>query len=99
MRVLSALEQKNCDLTKIEVYEVTSLMGDVASEVPADNAMPCGIVLLIEFLLYECCDILFNVVFFQSLSGTIHSILLHLLGHVRILDDCLSFRHFVQLSD
>ena len=28
------------------------------------------------------------------LSGTVNSILLHFLGHIRIFDDCLSIRHF-----
>lgn len=37
---------------------------------------------------------LFNVVFANGLRCTIDCVLLHLLGHVRILDDCLSlFRH------
>jgi len=99
MESLSTLEQKNCNLAEIEVNEVTSLVGHVASEISSNDAMPCGVILFVEFLLYECSNVLFNVVFFQSLSCAVHSILLHLLGHIRILDNCLPVRHFVWLAD
>jgi len=90
---LSTLEQEDGNLAQIEVNEVASLMGHVAPEITPNDAVPCGVVLLVELLLYECRNVLFNVVFLQSLGCAVHSILLHLLGHVRIFDDCLPVRH------
>merc|ERR1711971_1313856 len=72
---LSALEEKYCDLAKVEVDEMSGLMSDVGTKVPANNAVPCEVVL------------------FQGLGGAVDSVLLHLLGHVRILDHCLPVRH------
>lgn len=79
---LDALEQKDSLLAQVEVDEVPLLMGHVASEITSDNALPCWIVLLVKFLFYICCNVLPKVEPFQSLCCTIHSILLHLLGHV-----------------
>lgn len=58
---LSTLEQKNCYLAKVEVDEVTSLMCDVAAEIPPNNAMPGWVVLLVEFLLDECSNVLSEI--------------------------------------
>merc|ERR1719221_1977059 len=38
-------------------------------------------------------DILRFFLLFQCLGGTIHSVLLHLFGHVSIFDDGFSVRH------
>ena len=65
---LSALEEKNGNLAKIEVDEVFGLVGNVRSEVPSDNAMPCGVVLLVEFLLDVCGNVLLDVVFLEGLG-------------------------------
>ena len=62
------LEEKDGDLTKIEVDEVLGLVGHVGAEVTADNTMPGGVVLFVEFLLDEGCDILLNVVALKSLG-------------------------------
>lgn len=44
------LEQEDGHLAQVEVNEVLRLMGDVATEVPPHNAMPCWIVLLVKLL-------------------------------------------------
>lgn len=36
---------------------------------------------------------LFYVEFLKGLSGAVDGVLLHLLGHVGVLDDCLAVRH------
>ena len=69
------------------------LVGDVGTEVSAHDAVPCGVVLLVEFLLYECSDVLLNVVLFECLGRDIDSILLHILGHVCVFDDCFTICH------
>lgn len=43
-------EEKDGHLAQVEVDEVLRLVGDVAAEVPPDNAVPGGIVLLIKLL-------------------------------------------------
>ena len=42
-----------------------------------DDAMPCGVVLLIEFFLDEGSDILLNVELLESLGSNIDGVLLH----------------------
>lgn len=43
-------EEKDGHLAQVEVNEMLRLVGDVAAEVPPDNAVPGGIVLLIKLL-------------------------------------------------
>merc|ERR1740123_1300643 len=90
---LSALEEEYCDLAKVEVDEMSGLMSDVGTKVPSNNAVPCGVVLFVKLLLDVSCNVLLNVVLLQSLGGAVDGILLHFLGHVRILDHCLPVRH------
>ena len=59
--VLTRLEQKYCDLAKIEVYEVLGFVRDIGAKVAAHNTMPCRVILLVEFLLNISCDILQHV--------------------------------------
>ena len=72
MHHLTALEQKDGHLTQVEVDEVTGLVSHVASEVPAHDAVPSGVVLLVELLLDVGGDVLLDVVFFESLKSRIH---------------------------
>lgn len=95
---LTALEEEDSYLSQVEVDKVPCFMGDIGAKVAADNAMPSGVVLLVEFLLDVRRDILLDVVLFQSLSGAVHSILLHLLRHVGILDHGFAVRHFDSLK-
>ena len=80
-------------MSEIEVDEVLGLVGNVRTEVSAYNTMPGRVVLLVELLLNEGSNVLFNVEFLESLSRDIDSILLHVLRHVRVLDNCLSISH------
>ena len=89
----AGLEEKDGDLTKIEVDEVLGLVGHIGAEVTADNAMPGGVVLLVEFLLDEGGDVLLDVVALKGLGRDVDGVLLHVLGHVSILNNCLSFSH------
>ena len=61
------------------------LVSDVGSEVPANNTMPGGVVLLVELLLDVCGDVLLDVELLQGHIGTVDGVLLHLLVHVRVL--------------
>jgi len=92
--LLSTLEEKNSNLSKIEVDEVTSLVSHVASKVSANNAMPSWVIFLVKLFFDVSSNVLFNVVFLERLSCTVHCILLHLLRHVSIFDHGLSFSHF-----
>ena len=89
----AGLEQENSDLAKVEVDEVLGLVGDIGSEIAAHNAMPGGVVLLVELLLDERSDILLDVELLESLGRDIDSILLHVLRHISILNNSLSIRH------
>merc|ERR1719198_1099636 len=91
------LEQKNCNLSKVEVNEVLGLMRHVGAEVSTNHTVPSRVVLLVKLLLDESGDIFLNVVLFECLCGAIDGILLHILGHVRILDNCLPIRHFCMM--
>ena len=68
-------------------------MCDVRSEVSAHDAVPGGVVLLVELLLDVGGDVLLDVILLEGLGGAVHRVLLHLLGHVRVLDDGFPVRH------
>jgi len=82
----AALEEQNGHLAQVEVYEVARLVGHIRSEIATYDAVPGGIVLLVELLLDIGGNVLLDVVLLQRLGGTVDCILLHLLAHVRILD-------------
>lgn len=73
-------------------------MRDVRAKVPADDAVPGGVVLFVKLLLDVRGNVLFDVVLFQGLRRTVHRVLLHLLAHVGVLDDCLAIAHFAGAS-
>merc|ERR1740137_426421 len=85
---LTRLEEENCHLAQVEVDKVLGFMSNIASKIPSNNSMPCWVVLFVELLLDECCNVFLDVVFFQGLCGAVYCVLLHLLGHVSILDHC-----------
>lgn len=55
--------------------------------------MPGWVVFFVELFLDEGCDIFFDVELLEGLCGDINSVLLHVLRHVSILNNCLSIRH------
>lgn len=48
--ISARLEQKNGHLTQVEVDEMLCLVSHVAAEVPPNNAVPRGVVLLVKLL-------------------------------------------------
>ena len=87
------LEEEDSDLTKVEVDEVLGLVGNVGAEVASHDAMPGGVVLLVELLLDESGDVLLNVEALEGLGRDVDSILLHVLGHVSVLDNSFAVSH------
>ena len=55
---LTRFEQQDCDLSQVEIDEVFCFVRDVTTEVAAHDAVPCGVIFLIEFLLDVSCDVL-----------------------------------------
>lgn len=70
----------------------------VGAKVPADDAMPGGVVPFVEFFLDVRRNVLFDVVLFQGLRRTVHRVLLHLFAHVGVLDHCLTIAHFAAVA-
>jgi hypothetical protein len=87
---LPGLEEEDRDLAKVEVEEVLGLMGDVRAEVTANDAMPGGVVLLIELLLDVGSDVLLDVELLHGLGGHLNGVGLHVLGHIGVLDHGLA---------
>ena len=94
----AGLEEKDGDLTQVEVDEVLGLVGHIGAEVTADDAMPGGVVLLVKFLLDEGGDVLLDVVALKGLGRDVDGVLLHVLGHVSVLHNGLSVGHDVCLG-
>uniref|UniRef100_A0A669EL05 Uncharacterized protein n=2 Tax=Pseudocrenilabrinae TaxID=318546 RepID=A0A669EL05_ORENI len=87
-------------LAQIKVNEMLRLVGDVAAEVPPDNAVPGGVLCLdpsmhplLSHLLDVGCNVLLYVVLLHGLGGTVHRVLLHVLGHVCVLDHSFPVSH------
>ena len=74
------------------------LVRHIRAEVTADDAMPGGVVLLVEFFLDESGDILLNVELLECLSGDVDSVLLHIFGHVSVFHNGFAVCHFTCLS-
>ena len=51
---LARLEQQDGHLTKVKVDKVLGLVCDVGAKVAPDNAVPCGVVLLVKLLQKSC---------------------------------------------
>ena len=71
----SRLEEEHSHLSHVEIDEMLGLMGDIGAEVPAHNAVPGGVVLLVKLLLDVGGDVLLDVVLLQSLGRTVNSVL------------------------
>uniref|UniRef100_A0A8C1SHB0 Dynein light chain n=1 Tax=Cyprinus carpio TaxID=7962 RepID=A0A8C1SHB0_CYPCA len=97
MILKSRFEEQDGHLTQVEVDEMFGLVSHVAAEVPPHDAMPGGVVLFVKLLVVHLLDVggdvLLDVVLLERLCCTLHSVLLHLLRHVRVLDHGLSVRH------
>lgn len=68
-------------------------MGDVGTEVSTDDAVPGRVVLFVKLLLDVGGDVLLDIVLLEGLGRAVNGVLLHLLGHVRVLDHGLPVRH------
>ena len=84
------LKQEDCYLTHVEIDKMLCLVGNIGAEVPAYNAVPGWVVFLVELLLDVGRNIFFDVEFFQRNVCAINRVLLHLLVHISVLDNCLS---------
>ena len=60
--------------------------GAVCAAGLTDDAVPCGVVFLVELLLDVCGHVSLDAILGQCGGGNIDRLLLHLLRHVRILD-------------
>lgn len=80
-------------MAQVEINEMLCLVGDVAAKVPPDNAVPGGVIFLVKLLLDVGCDVLLDVILLHGLSGTVHGVLLHVLGHVCVLDHSFPVSH------
>ena len=81
-------------MTEVEIDEVLGLMSNVGPEVASHDAVPGGVVLLVEFLLDEGGDVLLDVELFEGLGADVDSVLLHVFGHVCVFNNCLAVCHF-----
>uniref|UniRef100_A0A1I8F398 RING-type domain-containing protein n=1 Tax=Macrostomum lignano TaxID=282301 RepID=A0A1I8F398_9PLAT len=86
------LEQQDGHLAQMKC--LVSWHVHVATEVAAHDAVPGRVVLLVELLLDVGGDVLLDVELLQSLGGAVNGILLHVLGHVGVLDDGLAPQTF-----
>ena len=74
-------------MTDIEVDEVLCFVGNEGSEGTANYAMPCWVVCLVKLFLDERCNILLDVEGVEGLDGGIDGLVLHIVGHIDILDN------------
>uniref|UniRef100_A0A8C6KKS9 Dynein light chain n=1 Tax=Nothobranchius furzeri TaxID=105023 RepID=A0A8C6KKS9_NOTFU len=73
-------------LAQVEINKMLCLMGDVAAKVPPNDAVPALLGTSPAHLLDVGCYVLLYVVLLHGLGGTVHGVLLHVLGHVCVLD-------------
>ena len=57
LEYLTRFEKEDGDLAQVEVDEVSGLVGDVRPEVPPNDAVPGGVVLLVKLLLDVGCQV------------------------------------------
>lgn len=70
-------------------HNATLTMGNITPKVLPDDDMPSGPMPSVKLLLDLRSNVLLDVVLFESCGGDIDGLLLHLLVHVHVLDDCL----------
>lgn len=57
---LTTLEQQDSNLSQVEVDEMARLVCHIAAEVATDYTMPSWVVLFVELLLDESCNVLWK---------------------------------------
>ena len=67
-------------------------LGLIALQIELSNfwALP---IFFVEFFFDVSCDVLFNVIFLESLCSALYNIRLHVLRHVSIFDNCFFLGH------
>uniref|UniRef100_A0A3Q3G419 Uncharacterized protein n=1 Tax=Labrus bergylta TaxID=56723 RepID=A0A3Q3G419_9LABR len=86
--LLTFLKPQDGHLAQIEVNEMLCLVGDVALHLDPSMHPSCP-----PHLLDVGCDVLLYVVLLHGLGGTVHRVLLHVLGHVCVLDHSFPVSH------
>ena len=85
-------------MADVEVDVFAGLVGNIATEVTARDAMPDALVLLLERALHEASDELLAGLGLEGTYGFVHAVVLHLVVHVDEFDNGLSKTHGVQFK-
>ena len=80
-------------MSHVEIDEMLGFVGDVGTEVSADDAVPGRIVFFVELLFDVGGDVLLDVVFLERLRCAVDGVLLHVFRHVSVLDYGFALRH------
>ena len=75
------LEEKDGDMTQVEVDTMPGSMGDEGTKTFTNDAVPSRVVFFVKLLLDVGGDVILVFVLLEGLDRAVNSILLHLLGH------------------
>jgi hypothetical protein len=95
---LSTFEEKNGNLPKVKVDEVLGFMRYITTKISAHNCVPRGVILFVELFLDVRSNIFLDVELLHRLCGAVNGVLLHILGHVCVLDHGFAVGHFLNVA-